>query len=167
MIGDTQTSRDALLALLRREPGLHLREIPRRLGLSLSSVRYHLASLVNSESVIQVHHGRFVRWFPRQGLAAEDFLLISALRIHRQRAILLDLLERGPSRFSEIRSATGIPPSALVSDLRRLRSQGLLVVGDGPRYAIADPPSVRRQLQRYRVVFPDLLADGARSIFEL
>src|SRR5947207_2741686 len=39
--------RERILALVVAQPGLHLRELPRRLGLSLRSVRYHLETLVD------------------------------------------------------------------------------------------------------------------------
>lgn len=166
MLGDTRTSRDAVLALLRREPGLRLREIPRRLGISLGSVRHHLAALANADSVVHVRHGRFVRWFPREGLASGDLSLISALRIRPQREILLSLLAGGPSRFSDIRTATGMPPSVLATGIRRLVACGLVTSGDAGLYEVADPAFVRLHVDRYREEFPDLLADVARSIFE-
>ena len=157
MIGDIRTSRDTLLVLIRREPGLHLREIPRRLGISLGSARFHLAALAGTDSVVEVRHGRFVRWFPTDGLAPADFRLICALRIRRQREILLCMLDRGPCRFSEIRSATDIPSSALAADLRRLIVNGLVASRAGPQYELTDAPLIRRQVKRYRAEFPDLL----------
>ena len=166
MNGSTLTSREALLALLRREPGLHLREIPRRLGLSLSSARYHLAVLATDDSVVALRVGRFMRWFPRDRVAPEDLQLISVLRVRRQRDLVFCLLERGPSRFSEIRAAMGFSSSGLAEDLRRLLAQGLVAVHDGPRYELADPAFVRLQLARYRSRFPDLLADVARDLFD-
>lgn len=167
MLGDTRTSRDAVLDLLRREPGLHLREIPRRLGISLGAARHHLAALAHAEYVVHVRYGRFVRWFPREGLASSEFTLISALRIRPQREILMSLLARGPSRFSDLRAGTGMPPSVLARGIRQLVARGLVVTGDARRYEVADPGFVRLHVDRYRATFPDLLADAARTIFEV
>ena len=58
-----QTSRERVLALISAQPGLHLRELSRRLGLSLRSVRYHLEGLEDSALVTAHRSGPFTRWF--------------------------------------------------------------------------------------------------------
>ena len=54
-----QTSRERVLALVSAQPGLHLRELPRRLGLSLRSVRYHLEGLEENALVTAHRSGPF------------------------------------------------------------------------------------------------------------
>ncbi len=43
--------RNLILWLLERDPGLHLRELPRRLNLSLTPVRYHIDVLARADAV--------------------------------------------------------------------------------------------------------------------
>src|SRR5207249_8758639 len=82
------TSRERILALVVAQPGLHLRELPRRLGLSLRSVRYHLETLVDQRLVTAHRSGRYERWFAVGSLSSDDRALISALRVGAQRRIL-------------------------------------------------------------------------------
>ncbi|HYM40359.1 MAG TPA: hypothetical protein VEY12_09525 [Thermoplasmata archaeon] len=43
---------------------------------------------------------------------------------------------------------------------------GLVTVDADRIYAVTDPDRVARQLESFRVRFPDLMADAAREIFE-
>src|SRR2546423_3917195 len=90
------TSRERVLALVTSQPGLHLRELPRRLGLSLRSVRYHLEGLEEGERVTPHRSGRFARWFAAGAVSAEEPTLISALRVPGQGASLSALPRGGP-----------------------------------------------------------------------
>ncbi len=154
-----------MLVLLERDPGLHLREIPRRAGLSFNTVRYHLVKLEQEGTVVAYRTGHFLRWFPRQDLSVGDLALISALRVRGQRRILESLLSRGPCRFTVLESLTNLSPNSLTSYLRQLVREGLVAPSSNGHYELTDPRSVRWQLSTYRQRFPDLLADAAREIF--
>jgi predicted transcriptional regulator len=160
-----QTSRERVLALVAAQPGLHLRELPRRLGLSLRSVRYHLETLGEDQLVTTHRSGRFARWFATGRFSAEDQALISALRVQGQRTILLVLLREGPMRFASLERATGLSSATLVLYLHRLSDGGLVAAGEG-RYRLCDPSAIEMRLALYRERFPDLLADAARQIFD-
>src|SRR3989442_11806400 len=113
------TSRERVLALVTSQPGLHLRELPRRLGLSLRSVRYHLEGLEEGERVTPHRSGRFARWFAAGAFSTGNRTLISALRVRGQRAILSQLLRGGPMRFASFGKATRLSPAPLRQDLHR------------------------------------------------
>ena len=159
------TSRDLILALVRDEPGLHLRELPRRLGLSLRSVRYHLDAMERDGRLERHPAGGFVRWFP-SGLSRGECTLISALRVRGQRVLLGFLLRQGASRFSELLSSSRMSPAVLHGYLGRLGGEGIIQVSADRRYGLVDADAVRMQLSMFRVRFPDLLADAARDLFE-
>src|SRR2546427_12064597 len=116
------TSRERVLALVTSQPGLHLRELPRRLGISLRSVRYHLEGLEESDRVTPHRSGRFARWFAAGAVSTGDRALISALRVRGQRAIFSQLPPEGPMRFPPLGKAAGPSPAALVQYLPRLSS---------------------------------------------
>src|SRR3989475_12598756 len=159
-------SRERVLELVTSQPGLHLRELPRRLGLSLRSVRYHLEGLEEGERVSPHRSGRFARWFAAGAFSMEDQTLISALRVRGQRAILSELLEQGPMRFVALERGTGRSSATLVQYLHRLSSDTLIEVGEDRRYRLRDPGAIEMRLSSYRERFPDLLADAARQIFD-
>lgn len=159
-------SRERILRLLRREPGLHLRELPRRLGLSLRAVRYHLESMEQKEEVFAHRAGRFLRWFPAGHLSVAERTLISALHIAGHRAILGSLLMRGPARFTELQYRARISSGSLSRSLRQLVGDRLVTLDADDRYRLCDPAAVRMQLSLVRRRFPDFLADAARELFE-
>jgi predicted transcriptional regulator len=161
-----QTSRERVLALVAAQPGLHLRELPRRLGLSLRSVRYHLESLEEHDLVSPHRSGRFARWFAAGAFSTEDQTLISALRVRGQRTILSELLRQGPMRFVALERATGLSSATLVQYLHRLSSDGLIEATEDRRYQLRDSAAIDMRLSLYRERFPDLLADAARQIFD-
>src|SRR5256886_12046862 len=96
------TSRERVLALVTSQPGLHLRELPRRLGLSLRSVRYHLEGLEEGERVTPHRSGRFARWFAAGAFSEEKRTPISPLLALVERAVLSQLLRGGPRRLQSL-----------------------------------------------------------------
>lgn len=160
------SSRERILALVAEQPGLHLRELPRRLGLSLRAVRYHLETMAKEDSVISHRSGRFERWFAAGTFSPEDRALISALRVSRQRTILACLLREGSMRFAALQKATTSPSATLVRDLQRLSAAGLVEVGSDRGYRLREPRATETRLALYRQRFPDLLADAAEEIFD-
>src|SRR2546427_4614393 len=94
------TSRERVLALVTSQPGLHLRELPRRLGISLRSVRYHLEGLEESDRVTPHRSGRFARWFAAGAFSTKDRTLISGLRGRGRRGIFSQLLRDSPRAFA-------------------------------------------------------------------
>jgi len=160
------TSRDRIFALVVEQPGLHLRELPRRLGLSLRAVRYHLDTMAREELVTSHRSGRFERWFRAGAFSPVDQALISALRVRGQRAILERLLADGAARFDALRKTESLSSATLSLYLDRLTEEGLVEVGGDRRYRLQDPGAVRMRLTLYRQRFPDLLADAAQEIFD-
>jgi predicted transcriptional regulator len=160
------TSRERILALVVAQPGLHLRELPRRLGLSLRSVRYHLEALEEERLVVPHRSGRYERWFGVGNLSSQDHALISALRVSSQRTILSSLLRAGPMRFGSLGTATALSSATLVQSLGRLSAEGLVELGDDRHYRLRDSEAVEMRLALYRHRFPDLMADAAREIFD-
>lgn len=159
------SSRERILALVEAQPGLHLRELPRRLGLSLRSVRYHLETMAREDSVSSHRSGRFERWFAAGVFSEEDRSLISALRVRGQRTILTSLLGNGSMRFASLQRATGLSSATLARDLERLMAERLVEVGADRGYQLRDSSATEMRLALYRERFPDLLADAAREIF--
>src|SRR3989475_1386073 len=136
------TSRERVLALVTSQPGLHLRELPRRLGLSLRSVRYHLEGLEEGERVTPHRSGRFARWFAAGAFSTEDRTLISALRVRGQRAILSELLRGGPMRFASLEKATRPSSATLVQYLQRLSSDALIEAAEDRRVAVGGASAI-------------------------
>lgn len=158
--------RNRILRLLEQDPGLHLRELPRRLDLSLNSVRYHLDVLAREDAVTAHRSGRFERWFPSRTFSLEDRATISALRVRGERAVLEQLLRQGPCRFVDLEAQTRHAPATLVRYLSQLTTDDLVFLDSERRYRLRDPAALQLRLSTFQIRFPDLLADAATEIFE-
>jgi predicted transcriptional regulator len=158
--------RDRILSRLERDPGLHLRELPRRLDLSLRAVRYHLEVLERDDAVTAHRSGRFERWFPGHAFSRQDRAVISALRVRGERTILELLLARGPCRFADLRGSARASPGSLVRHLNHLTAEGLLRIDGDRRYRLVEPEALRSRVTTFRLRFPDLLSDAAQEIFD-
>jgi hypothetical protein len=126
--------RQALLALVQRDPGVTIGEAARVLGLSYKTAMHH-ADLLIEASHLAVHlHGRERRLFP----PTREFQ-----REARQRAVALDrpsvravvaLLDQvGPVPRREVGPRAGLSRTAAWEALETLRSQGVVAVEPGPR----------------------------------
>lgn len=75
-------------------PGLRLRELQRRLGLSFSGTRFHVAKLAKKGEIDRVQDGGYSRLFPL-GTLFEDRKLYLAFRRRTDAIILSCLLREG------------------------------------------------------------------------
>ena len=160
------STRERILALLEREPGLYLRELSRRLDVSLATVRYHLAEMERDGRVVAQRAGAFLRLFPSKGLSRDEYPLVSAIRVRGQRKVLAALLRLRSAQYSQLQAAAGLASASLSKSLQHLLDTGFVVQDENRRYRLADADTVRTQLAVFRSRFPDLLADAAREIFD-
>jgi len=116
---------------------------------------------------VEAHRsGGFERWFPAQAFSPEERVVISALRVRGQRAILTHLLGEGAARFAGLLRATALSSATLARYLQRMTADGVVEMGSDRLYRLRDPEVTRMRLALYRRRFPDLLADAAQEIFE-
>ena len=149
---------EALLSFVQRYPGVHLREIRRRLSIPIGTLDYHLYQLGRKGLIAVRLQGGYKCCFPETPpgfgppIPEEEKLLLALLRQVVPRAILLELYLEGPvapGRLGEAVSTTG---SNLAYFLKRLDAVGV-VVREGPaghrRVRLADPERVHAILLRY------------------
>lgn len=156
-------ARRKVYALVRDEPGLHLRELERRLGMPLSTLRHHLRFLEEHGLVDAVEDRNQKRWFTRLPVGREGRPLIAALRQAALRRVVLVLLERGgEASYQDLLAALALPPSTLGVHLSELARRGVVEresQGRASRYRLVDAPTVVRTLHTYRASFLDALVD--------
>lgn len=160
--------RRALYALVRDEPGLHLRELERRSGLPLGTLRHHLRYLEEHRLVDAVDDRNVVRYFVADLDEEQDRRALAALRQEALRRVLLAFLAREDAfPHRELLDAVGAPASTLAVYLRQLVDRGLLVrrsVGRESRYELAGRERIVRLLHTYRESFLDRMVDHLLDI---
>ncbi len=158
--------RERLRSLVASEPGLHLREIPRRAGLSLSAVRYHLGALSAEGAVVGERASGYVRYFPRDGFSSSERAVLGAARVAGQRRVLEALVVENPVSFEPLRRRTGLSKGSLHWHLRKLAAGWVVRPNGDGRLALQDRPAVLMALAITRATAADTFADAAAEIFD-
>ena len=156
-------TRRRLYQLIESEPGLHMRELERRTGIPLGTLRHHLRYLEEHGLVDLVEDKNVTRYFASVLPEEADRRALAALRQEALRRVLLYVLTRGGSAsYQDIQAHLGAPPSTLAVYLSQLVDRGLLArrsVGRESRYEAVDAERTIRLLHRYRASFLDALVD--------
>lgn len=160
MNADVETRR-RILQTVNRYPGLHLREIQRRVDANVHLVEYHLNVLERIALVTSEEQGGYRRFFPAQGeratLGERDRAWLSLLRQSVPLGVTLHLLDRTVSTHGEIAAVMPITGSTLTYHLKNMDRAGLIVRDASRAIRLAQPDRALAILRAYRPT-PDLIA---------
>jgi len=157
-----ETRRD-IYDLIVRYPGLHEREIARRLDISLSTLDYHLHYMEKRGLLVSKKDGRYTRYFAAKKVGMEDKKIISLLRQQTPRQIVLYLLEHPGGIHKDICSAVGKSPSTVSFHLKKLVTAGIVEatsLGRKTAYQVVDEERVVNALITYQDTFVDSAVDS-------
>ncbi|HKZ64272.1 MAG TPA: helix-turn-helix domain-containing protein [Thermoplasmata archaeon] len=164
MVGDPLglESRRRMYELVAGTPGLHLRDIARRLGVDVRTADYHVRQLAKHGLVSAIEEAGFVRLYPRTAngrraeiVDARDKPLLSILRRPVPLSVALVLLTRERVTHGELASEAGVAPPTLSYHLSRMERLGM-VSRDASKIALREPERIARLLYAYRPT-PDLI----------
>jgi predicted transcriptional regulator len=158
--------RREIFNFVKANPGLHLRELQRRLVLPLTSLEYHLNYMVRKNVMYKERDGRFTRFYARL-LDEKDMEVISVLRQRRLREIVLIILGKDGAKFQELQGILGLPSSTLFYYLKHLMDHEVITrdqVGSETVYNVNDD-RVAKALIAYKPSFLDKLVDKALYAF--
>ena len=144
-------TRRAILSLVERYPGLHVRELARQASTSEALALYHLDQLVEAELVEAIEDGNYRRFYPRKGGAPleEDRELMAWLRRRVPLQIALLLLERGSASHQQLTEALGLAKSTVSYHLAALEKSGFLQRDAHDLFTLQNPRKVARLLTRW------------------
>lgn len=158
--------------LIEEYPGLHLREVARRLDLDVRAAQHHLNRLEKSGYVTVLRFGRFMRYFPRKEkhkgevVDRRDKRLLGHLRNSIALSLVVHLISSGPTRLVDLSDKVEISPSRASFHLRKLEGAGIVVRrNEGrPKYDVEDPERLKELLRAYRPT-PDQV-DGLLDLWD-
>jgi len=119
-------ARKKVFDLIAEAPGLHLREIQKRLNIPLGTVEYHLNYFADNEMVLVKEEGGYKRYYPKQTMGSEDRKYLSLLRQAIPRRIVLFLMHAPGATFGDIAQALSMPPSSLAFHVKKLVTADVL-----------------------------------------
>lgn len=163
-------TRRRLYELIRDSPGIHLRELERRLDLVVGSLQYHLQYLEKNNLISQFKDEEYVRYFVKDrtpGRTEREILYF--LRRKGCRHILMNLLREPGMNNKELSVAVGLSPSTVSWNLNKLVKAGIIEkdrAGRTSKFTIVDPEPVAELLISYKESFLDNLLDNFIEMWE-
>lgn len=144
-------------------PGLHFRELQKRLDMPTGMLEYHIQVLEREGLIVSKMDGKYKRLFANTSMTREERRVMGALRNEVARRIVIYLLENGRSRHADIADAVGISASTLSYHMGKLVKNGILgkeSVGRETFYFVIEPDSIAAIIIKYRKSFLDILVDN-------
>jgi predicted transcriptional regulator len=138
--------RAQLMALIEAEPGVHMREVRRRLQLANGKALHHLRLLERSGHVTAVANGGVRSYYPKGATDYRTMAAAPVLRSGTARALVHAVL-RAPGRAEhELATELGISPRTLNYHVLRLRLHGLLDLQATGRTTTVRPTTLAREV---------------------
>lgn len=162
-------SAELLFQLVKRRPGIHIREAQRRTGLGLGNTVYQLQKLSSLGLIDSNKVGKYKRYYPIN-IGAYDRSILSALLIPSRRRILLFLLANKRSTLPELASNLRLSKSTIIWHIKILQTSGIIrtkSIEETFEFRLTDPKAVSTVLSRFRPSTIDRLSEGFLKSWEL
>ncbi len=154
--------RKRITEYLRRNPGVHFRQITRDLDLAVGQLDFHLNALIKGEVIVKETSTGNARYFVRDKFSRSEKKMFSVLRREIPRGIVLFLMENPGSTPSKILSNFTFTSATLSYHLRRLEKISILrAVPEGRErhYFVEDPDVVQTLFVMYQTTLLDTIVD--------
>lgn len=174
--GEEPSTRRRVYELVQEHPGLHQREIARRLDLRASHAEYHLRQLGKAGLLRTEESEGYKRYFvavepaepiPEGAVEPRDRPWVALLRQKRPLEIAAHLLQQGPSQMGEVADRMGIAASTLSYHVDKLEDAGIVERtrrGNQRYLELADRDRLVRVLLQHEP--PDDLVEGFRDLWD-
>ncbi|WP_406660455.1 winged helix-turn-helix transcriptional regulator [Methanolobus sp. ZRKC3] len=164
-------TRKRIFEAIQEFPGIHLRELERKLGIAVGNLQYHLHYMEEHNIISSLREEQHVRYFVRDRILDEsDKNILSLLRRKACRHILVHLMKMPGMNNKELASAIGLSPSTISWHLNKLIAAGILEkkkCGRTSKYEITDPSKVAGLMISYKGSFLDRLLDNFIEVWEM
>ena len=160
--------RKKLYNTIKRNPGLHFRELQRRVGIATGALQYHLDYFAKKHLVRAEKETKFIRYY----LIRQDFQetdLMSMLRQDSMRKIIVFLMQRRFANNVAVSSGVALSPSTTSWHLEKL-AESLIVEkskrGKKAYYRVIDKERIANLLVSYRRSFLDEMVNNFVEVWE-
>jgi predicted transcriptional regulator len=155
-------SRRKIYEAVKSVPGIHFRELNRRLGITLGVIEYHLKYLEQHELIVSKRAGRYKRYYIMGKMGSRDKQLMGLLQQQMPRRILMHLLLNPGCTQKKLRKEFKISASTLSFHISKLLDAELIDTikkGRKHSYLVSDEEAVAKILIRYKEGFVDEVVD--------
>ena len=150
--------RNVIYNHILKHPGVHEREIARRLKIPLSTLDYHLYFLKKRKLIVAKSDGHYTYHYAVGKISSKDEKLLGVIRQRVPRKIIIFILLNGSSTHKEICNHIGLAPSTTTFHLNKLVRLGVIskdVVGRETFFQIKEPGYISDLIIRYKKSFFD------------
>jgi len=161
--------RQQIYEFVREFPGLHFREIKRRINLSIGALQYHLAQLAEDKLIVGVKDGEYLRYYTVGAVTQKDRFYLQFLRQTPIRRMVLYLLEKKRANHKSLATVSGVSLATTSWYLGKLLDAKIVQkkkTGREVFYTVADPKGLGRTLVSYNASFLDKMVERFASIWE-
>ncbi len=162
------TPRDKVYSTISQNPGLHFREIQRRVVIATGALQYHLDYLKKRNLIREEKHGKFSHFYLVSSQPM-DSSLMNLLRQESVRKIVLFLMNKRRATLQTISKSVLLSPSTTSFHMQKLLSSGVVAektIRGKLYFYLTDKESVLILLVQYRKSFLDDLVDNFIDVWE-
>jgi len=115
-----------ILDYITSQPGVHLRQICRELGLAMGDVQYHVHRLERDGRVNSARRGLYRFFYPSSLFGEKQRDVLGMLSLDTPRELLLHIIERPNSGQDELARAISVSQPTVSWHLKRLVEMGIV-----------------------------------------
>ena len=162
-------SRKRIYEEIVMNPGLHFRELQRRLNMPTGMLEYHLNVMIKDGVIIVREEGKYRRFFANTVMSSKERKILGLLSNDIARKIVIFVLENERVNHKKIVEYINLSPSTVSYHLNKLVKNGILkreIVGRENYYSVVEPKIVAYTIIKHRKSFLDSLVDNFAKIWE-
>jgi predicted transcriptional regulator len=153
--------RGKIYECIKKNPGLHLRQLQRSLHIPLASLQYHLSYMARKKIIFEEKSENYTRYYCKL-LEPEDKKVLSVLRQKRLREIVLLILVNKKVKCQLIVRTLNLSPSTISFYLNHLVEHSVIErtkIGYENIYTLKDEDRIAKILIAYQRSFMDKMVD--------
>jgi predicted transcriptional regulator len=161
--------RHEIYEYIRKNPGLHIRELQRKIGIPLASLQYHLNYMTRRDVIIEEKSEHYTRYYCSK-LDSEVKRMLTILRQKRLRDIVMLILVSNKAKYQTLVEALGLPASTVSFYIKCLLENDVIErtkIGYENIYTLKEEDKIGKVLIIYQSTFVDKIVDRwANTWFE-
>ena len=154
--------RKNLYSLIVKSPGLHFREIQRRIKMATGHLTHHLNYLQKVNLITTRSNGEYLRYYAITSISNKERKILELIRQKSIRHIILYLLEHKKCNHQELTKSLDLSPATISWHIKKLVDRKIVekeVLGRNSVYSINDYDLVKKTLVKYKDSFLDKIVD--------
>jgi len=148
--------------MIKKNPGLHFRELLRLLDVNVGDLQYNLSVLEKENIIVGKEEMGYKRYYPNPMEHPEEKKILPFLRQPVQRKILIEILIRGKVTLLELSDELKIKNQTILYHIKKMQNSGIIMLekdGKTVFYSLKNPDLVTKTIIRYRESLSDKIVE--------